>query len=256
MGLKFRAVKTAGQDAKAAIIEGSDDVLYDPYVDLSRVRCHSDFLYPSFTTTVSGSLTLPSIGADSARYHTYELYEHGIDGHPFVTGRILNHPSSGVHVALEGSVPFSGDSQGFARWLTLGASPTHVILHEQTITRIGVSMPSESFDYVLEISDLTVEDYDTSPPGGAILSITPDRMTLGEGKFDTSKRYLKAVAEEDKNTNFVGGETLVTGADSSLNGALSFEYSNGEYTYRKQFRFGSTPVENLDFTPNTAPVKL
>lgn len=259
MVVKCKASRVEGV-AKCAVYEGADDVFSDPFSDISRVRFHSDFQYPSIVESVSGSVTLPAVAADAARYHTYELYEHGIEGHPFVTGRVTDYPTSGVNVALEGSVPFYGDTYGFARWLTLGSTETHVVLHEQTITRDAVGMPEQSLNYILEVSDLTVENYDGGPVGGEILKITPVRIVLGEGRIDSDKRYLKAVSEGEKDTNFVGGMTLATGANNVNYDAIPFVYSNGQYTYEKQetfgYDFGGGEVPDLSFTPTFTPVKL
>lgn len=258
MVVKCKASRVEGV-AKCAVYEGADDVFSDPFSDISRVRFHSDFQYPSITEIVTGSVTLPAIAADTQRYHTYELYEHGVGGHPFVTGMFTDYPASGVNVAMEGSVPVYGDIYGFARWLTLGSDDENVILHEQTITRNNASMPELTIDYELRISDLTVEGYDGSAPGGEILKITPYRIVLGEGRFDSEKRYLKAVSEADKDTNFVGGQTLAHAEDAANYDRMPFEYSNGEYTYRKssyQSAFPSGSPADLDFTPDATPVKI
>lgn len=258
MSWKFRATKKTGQDSKCAVISGGDDVLADPLSDVTRVRFHSDFHYPSIVETVTGSLTLPAIGSNTQRYNTYQLYAHGQAGHPFVTGRLLNYPSAGVMVGLEGSVPIQGDIYGFARWITLGSDETHVLLHEQAITRHVAGKGAITINYQLDISDLTVESYDASPPGGAVLKLTPERIEMGEGKFDSDKRYIRAVPEIDKDVNMVGGFTLIQGSAGSYD-AMPFEYSNGDYTYRKSNYYtasGSPGVSNINFTPNSTPVKI
>ena len=55
-----------GSDGVVCIHTGSDDVVADPTLDLSRVLFHSSLLYPSLTQTITTTITLPNRALGSA----------------------------------------------------------------------------------------------------------------------------------------------------------------------------------------------
>lgn len=273
MALKCKATLVNGV-GKCAVYDGTDEVFSDPFSDITRVKFHSDFNYISVTDTVTGQVTLPAVSAwtgfptapsSGQRYNTYQLFAHGLSEQPFVVGRILDFPSVGENLALSGSVPIQGNNYGFARWLTLGADETHVLLHEQTITHVDSGIAAITLDYEVQVSDLTVESFNGDAPGGEVLKITPNRMILGEGRFDSDKKYVKKATVSDEQMRLVGGKTIdieyyVHNYGPGANfGTVIWKYSNGDYEYARTHDyftfFGNPQLNSVNFTGDGVPVK-
>lgn len=124
-------LKADGTTGKVAIwTGGSDDApLTDPLANLSRLLFHSDLAYPTITQKVTGSITLPATTAGHSVSRT--LFAHGLAGTPWVMGRVTT--AGGQVISLGGSVPIyirAASSYGLARWITLGANATNVLLHD------------------------------------------------------------------------------------------------------------------------------
>lgn len=145
-------LRADGSTGIVCIYNGSDNVVANPNADLSRVLFHSDLLYPVVISSQSGSTTLSAVGGNQGINRTYTLFAHGQNGIPFVLGYVSNLAPS--NVALAGSVPTDIQTNGFGRWVTLGADATNVYLHEQTVTRSGTSLGSRSLNWVVFITDL------------------------------------------------------------------------------------------------------
>lgn len=140
-----------GSDGVVCIHTGDDDVVDDPFVDLSRVLFHSDLEYPSIIATYTPSVTLPARSSNTYQDATHTLFAHGQAGIPFVLGYISNMSN----VALAGSVPVDLDtSSGFGRWVDLGADATNVVLHEQSVVKSGGSLSSRGLNLVVYVTDL------------------------------------------------------------------------------------------------------
>lgn len=140
-----------GSDGTVCIHTGADDVVGNPYVDLTRVLFHSALLYPSVVYE-SGpwSVTLPALSSNDVRYSTYDVFAHGRPGTPFVLGYINNLSN----VALAGSVPVDALSGGFGRFVTLGADATYVRLHEASVVTNGLSLDARELLITVFVTDL------------------------------------------------------------------------------------------------------
>lgn len=117
-----------GTDGVVCIHNGNDDVVDDPYLDLSRVLFHSSLRYPAVVDTQTGSTAMASVAVGAVRSTTYRLFEHGRPGIPMVLGYLTNFGNG--RVPLAGSVATAIVSKWSGRFVTLGADATHVILHE------------------------------------------------------------------------------------------------------------------------------
>lgn len=136
-----------GSDGVVCIHTGSDDVVDDPTIDLSRVLFHSDLDYPTVTTIYTPSISLPA-RSTSPVYAQHTLFAHGLAGTPFVLGYISNMSN----LPLVGSVPVDGQSAVFGRFVTLGANATNVILYEETV--ISAVLSARTLDMVIYVTDL------------------------------------------------------------------------------------------------------
>lgn len=138
-------------DGKVAIYTGSDDDPFDDPIDnLSRVLFHSELTYPAIIATQSGTLSLPSRGANVQLVTGYNLFAHGQAGAPLVLGYVT---VGGTRVPLAGSVPVQGDDRGWGRWLALGADTTNVLISESCFAFLGYSaIDVDWVVYVLDVS--------------------------------------------------------------------------------------------------------
>lgn len=146
-----------GSDGVVCIYTGSDNVVADPTLDLSRVLFHSSLLYPSLTQTITTTITLPDRALNSQTLTTHTIQAHGLGGIPFVLGYIDNLVPN---VALAGSVPVEiyASYGGFGRFVTLGADATNIVLHENSVipNAMGGATGSGTFalDLVVYVTDL------------------------------------------------------------------------------------------------------
>lgn len=138
-----------GSDGVVCIHTGADDVVSTPTADLSRVLFHSNLDYPSIVSTHTTSVTLPARTAIT--YANFDLFAHGQAGTPFIIGYITN--LAAVPVTFAGSVPVDAIANSwFARWVTLGANSTHVVLNESTIPSLG--LPARTLNITVLVTDL------------------------------------------------------------------------------------------------------
>lgn len=141
-----------GSDGVVCIHTGSDNVVSNPLLDLSRVLFHSGLEYPSVIATYTPSVTLPLRNSNTYLDSSHTLFAHGRGGIPFVLGYITN---LGSNPALAGSVPVQHDtSSGFARWVNLGADSTNVKLHEQCCVKNGSSVAAITLNMTVYVTDL------------------------------------------------------------------------------------------------------
>lgn len=148
MAVRFHA---RGSDGKVAIYTGSDDApMDDPLGNMSRVLFHSDLLYPKIVMEVSGTLSLPARGANETNRTQHLLFGHGLPGTPMVIGYAI---LDGIRVGLCGSVPVQMAPRGWARWLSLGATGTHVVMGEMWFSDNGQGFGGIAIPWTVYVTD-------------------------------------------------------------------------------------------------------
>jgi len=149
--LRFKA---DGSDGRVAIYTGADDDPFDePLDNLSRVLFHSELLYPAIISEQSGTLNLPSRGANSETVASHTLFAHGQSGTPLVIGYAT---LDSTRVPLAGSVPVQFNARGWARWIALGADGTNVKMAESCFTQLGSGFGGISVPWVAYVLDVTI----------------------------------------------------------------------------------------------------
>lgn len=154
--LKYDSGKLAIYDVDSGSID--DNPLTSPLSYVSRLHFHSDLEYPAIIGTYTGTLTLPSLAADSLRVNSYTIAAHGQAGIPYVEGKIKIGSS---WVPLAGSVPVAQQtggypSSGFARLVHLGADGTNILLREWSISYLSQAYSSSTYDYVIYLTNRLV----------------------------------------------------------------------------------------------------
>ena len=227
----------------------------DDYTGLTKF--HSARHYPSIVRTEIVTVTLPSIGANSQNHATYNLIEHSQGDSCYVRAKILNY--NGQDISMNGSTPIEGDSHGFARWLAIGASSTHIILHEKSLAFYTSSKPQVTLTLEIKISDMTVANYFGQAPGGPAQYFGRNKAILANGKFDSDKKYINADDSNSAGFRIVGGRTckIAGGSSNYFHTALGLKYSNGAYTYRRTANSRSPyTVPNVSLNVNSRGIKL
>lgn len=149
MTVRFKA---RGSDGRVAIWrDATDEAPFNaPLDNLTRVLFHSDLQYPTVVETRTGTLALPSRGADTSTSVTHTLFAHGKGVPPFVLGYC---EVGGVRVPFAGSVPVQFNVSGWARWLSLGANSTSVIIHELTFTPLHAGFAAIDVPWTVYVTD-------------------------------------------------------------------------------------------------------
>lgn len=157
-------------DGVVCIYTGSSNVVTNPTADLSRVFFHNQLNYPTITSVVTGSVSLPSIAADTGHRTSYAtpvqttLFAHGVSGVPLIfgnwTGAVEGLPSFTEWLpngaSASGSVPIQMDDYGFARWLNLGVDATNVYVYDRRMAYAGAGKAAVTLSYEVFITDITV----------------------------------------------------------------------------------------------------
>lgn len=149
------------KNGKVAIWTGAqDDAPFDnPLGNINRVKFHSSLDYLQIIDERVFTLNLPPISGTLERVASYQIGAHGRPGAPLFFAHIV---VGGVPVAFSGSVPVhqSANGDSFARWLAIGASATHFIVHEYSIqggipgAPVGMTnRPAQSFSVRCYIMD-------------------------------------------------------------------------------------------------------
>lgn len=133
----------------AIYTDGNDTPLTNPTTSFSRLKFHSDLEYINIIDVISGSVTLPARAANNRYTQTHNGPAHGRSGIPFVMG-FLN--IGGTNVAFAGSVPVFVAS-GRTRLLSLGASSSRLLFHEQTVCSSAAGVSSLSVSYTVYVTD-------------------------------------------------------------------------------------------------------
>lgn len=234
----------------------TNDLLDNPDAYADKTYFHSKRHYPSFVNKVNVHVTLPTVPVATGHAATYNLFQHNMGEHPYCQGRILNY--LGNNISLNGSVPIEGDAHGFARWLALGSDATNIMLHEKSLARYTQNKPAITIELELMISDLTVQNYNGSSPGGPHFRATKNHLSMGDGKFDSDKRYITADDSSNPPHRLVGGVTCKLGKTpgNSLQ-TLGLKYNNGGYSYQKtQVEHPSLNAQNVSFIVNSRGVRI
>ena len=161
-------LKADGATGKVAIYTGTDDLPFDtPLSYVSRLRFHSDLEYPKVVSTLTGSISLPSMASNATRLHTYTIAAHGQTGQPFCEG-FITHGGGSTRVPLLGSIcvdqgPDTGGGSFrperrsfFSRWLHLGSNSTNILIQENSKCARGGSFSAQTVDYTIYVTDTTV----------------------------------------------------------------------------------------------------
>lgn len=145
-------LKVRGSDGTVCIYNGSDNVVDNPLIDLSRVLFHSNLDYPAVIATSNVNVTLPSRTTSPAApfFTIHTLFSHGRPGIPFVFGYITNMGN----LSLAGSVPVDSDIPFYGRFVTLGANGSSVVLHENTIGRATTTYGARTLNIRIHVTDL------------------------------------------------------------------------------------------------------
>lgn len=161
MSVRLFADGTTGTVAVYTDPELGDAPVTNPLANVSRIRFHSDLEYPRVVNVVDGSITLQAIAANITYRQTHFLFVHGLGFTPFVEGYADNGINNGI--PLSGSVPIVRQSSdpytneaGFCRWLHLGATPTHVVIQEFSLSSDDASFGASTVTYRVYVTDTAV----------------------------------------------------------------------------------------------------
>jgi len=151
MAVRFKA---RGSDGRVAIYTGTDDDPFDePLSNMSRVLFHSDLQYPRIVREWSGTLSLPGRAAASSSNASHTLFAHGLPGTPLVFGSIL---VSGKNLPLCGSFPVQMTARGYARWISLGATATNVVVGELWFAQGGGGFGAVNVSINVYVTDTVI----------------------------------------------------------------------------------------------------
>lgn len=250
-------------DGLVVIYQGDTNVIEDPLVDLSRLFLHSNLRYVTVVNVVTGSFDLGAIGHPDFTAINHTLNVHGVDGVPFVFGRLVDVDSGfdgDVTYPWVGHVPVQWPriynynlNNGGSRWLALGADDTNILANEIGINPfVSTTIPAITVNYEVFVTDLIL-DGDQPALSDIALKISADEFIAQRGLFTTDKQFLQ---KSGQNTDFVlgGGRTIemVQGDGERFDGSthLQLRYSlNGEV---REFKFGDLfgPNDNRTSTFN------
>ncbi len=177
-----------------------DEPLNDPYTiaNLQRLQFHSALIAPSTTAalTQAVTVTIPAQPADTKYAGQINLFAHGKGEPCMVEGRFMDLETVGNHVAINGSMPVNVTPTGHATWIALGSNNTHVVIVYFGITHAGFA----AFNLTIEASAYDYLASGPAPTGNPSLPLfempegaSPPYITLGRGKIDSRKRYIRKV---------------------------------------------------------------
>lgn len=198
-----------------------DEPLDDPYpiANLQRTQFHTAHIYPSTTAalTQAVTVTIPAQSADTKYSGQINLFAHGKGEPCMVEGRFMDLDTVGNYVAIAGTMPVNVTPTGHATWVALGSTDTHVVIVYFGITHLGFS----AFSLTIEASAYDYLASGPAPTGNPSLPLfehvprdgaTPPYLTMGRGRFDTRRRYIRKV---DANGDFA----MATGPTLSIIGS-------------------------------------
>ncbi len=243
----------------AAIYTGSDDLPMDDPLDyVGRLKFHSGLHNIAILSVHTGQITLPAVSANSSYQSNYDIIAHGLGTTPYVEGRVTKIGGTDVSIPFAGSIvvvqqsggPFPAETPAFMRILNLGADDTNVIINEYSVAHLDVAYSSVTIDWEVYVTDVTFPDGPpaTPPEEGVMVDITEDRVILGEGRFDTERRYIRSDAPGVTH-ELVRGYTWRLATSGHL---LSWKSSTGSWS--KSFTHASVGAASL--TPDVTLVRV
>lgn len=204
--------------------ESTDNApLSDPTSHPDRLQIHSDLIYPSTTAALTQEVdvTIPAQSANTKYGDQIALFAHGKGEPCMVEGVIKGIGPGGSDVAFNGTVPVNVVATGHATWLALGSTSTHVVLVYFGITfaalaALDLTIEASAYDY-LESGPAPQGD-----PGLPLMKHVANTYTsIGRGRVDTRRRYLRRVAS--------GGDfAIATGPTLSIIGQ-GISVASGSY---------------------------
>jgi hypothetical protein len=232
-----------------AIFDGPDDDPFDdPQGNASRLYFHSSQPAPYRVQAYTGSFTRTWTSPKKIT-----LQAHGLSYTPLVFGRVTLTAVSGSSASnpvfdgwaspvgtvfdLAGSVPvasFSETNRQFALWFNLSVDATNLYIIQINQRWAGVPGPTAdpelTFSYAIEAMSVAVAGTAPSVTTANQLEITPTSMSMGRGKFDSSRRYIRRTSPS--NYALASGRTIdVTGNVTTTSGAsaIGMRYSFNGY---------------------------
>jgi len=206
----------------ANVLAPDNGPMTNPLSNLSVLKFHSSLRYPRFipTKVVDRTHTLNPNPDNRMVKEVIELYAHGMGDTPVVFAKYTSGSSTleGVNppsmmpadTPWAGSLPLISWGFGMAIWGSIGANSTHVLLFlEGPVTDVPGTLGNYTFNfriYVLDTS-ITTDQFDAN---GALpmLEITPDRVRVARGKFDTDFAYIRQGSTTDPIV-LASGESMV-----------------------------------------------
>lgn len=198
MTVRFNVDGVAGV---AAIYTGDDDLpMSDPLSHVDRLKFHSGLHNIAIVSVHTGLTILPAVAPASYNRQPHTLFAHGKAGVPYVEGRITSFNGVARSTPLVGSIALAQQSgvehAAFPRIVHLGANATNVILNEASVAHQEQWWSAMSVGWEVYVTDVLLPDGPpASPPQpGVMVDITENRVVLGEGRFDTERRYIRSGA--------------------------------------------------------------
>ena len=214
-----------------------DAAMNTPLAYLSRVKFHSDFRYPAVVPgkIVTGTSTIPGQSGNTNYNGQINIYAHAMGDTPLVFGKITALAGGGANLTListpvsfAGSVPVAYVSSvvsPFGVFAHLGSSTTHVVLLYFGICPFGVTTSDITVTWEIMVLDTTINGVGfAANPAKPVFEKVGDRITMGRGKIDSERGYLRKNATSNQ-TRLISGETIVVvGSPNGSNYTLA---SNG-----------------------------
>jgi hypothetical protein len=260
--------------AACAIFDGPDDDPFnDPEGNADRLYFHSSQPAPYVAETYTGSFVWPP----SPSIKKITLQAHGLGYTPLVFGRLTQTAVGSAHSSfngwpspvgtvfdLAGSVPvasFSPQNRQMGLWFNLSADATniYIIWVIQGWTGSTGLAPQLTFSYEIEAMSIAVAGTAPSVTTGNMLEITPTSLDMGQGKFNSSRRYIRRASPS--NYALASGKTIdVTGNVVTTAGgsAIGMRYSFNGYV-RQAYRateLGRPNAPTSSFNATVRSVKI
>lgn len=206
----------------ANVLTPEDGPMTAPLSNLGVLKFHSGLRYPRFIPSkiVDRSYTFNPNPDNRLISEAIDVYAHGMGNVPVVFAKYTSGSSSlqganpgemmPADTPWAGTLPLINMGFGMAVWGSIGANSTHVqLILEGASGDIFGTYATYTFNfriYVLDTS-VTTDQFDAN---GAfpMLSITPSRVRVARGKFDTDFAYIRKGATTDPIV-LASGESLV-----------------------------------------------
>lgn len=240
---------TAAPDDGPMVAPGS-------YTD--RVKFHSNLYYPSLAHQFAATANLPEqddqvtpgVGASTGTYATGKitLGAHGQPGTPIIKGILLGH--EGANRSLQGSFPVQ-TTGNMCRVIDLGIEGGNVVLLYAGFTQAGnisatYTFPAITLNLYIWVYRWMIghnpRDYDPTVP---MLKVTPTRIQVGRGIFDTDREYIRSNTGTE-NALLARGETWTLNGSNGATAVPGWGWRYSVDGYVKQGQAAGSA--NADFT--------